>query len=578
MPFQAGRASNASARNCYELLKGELAYCIATAQLKGGGTPSDEQLQFEACRVIFGAEVFSKRSSSAASSWLRDLLMSSEQVTKQAQLAPVQNDERQWMASLVIIGKTHIFDDEPMEKQLHDFVKTKSSLGLTALDSELQAEACNILGRLEQSSASPCAQVYNFLVRLICQSTNWLAAFRQRAHLPRSEEILNENLRPKDPTQIDITIHNEKRLGAELAEYVQVKTSAGVVPDDADLQRQARMIIYGVDDGWNQTVADNAVWLSDFKQRHLKQSTLSNTSSQDSGSTTAATTQHSSASTCAPIRLGAFYLNDANCYRRLERELSRYVSSSMSIKNPNQHVPSDEELQHQARWILYDSDDAWNQTAADNAEWLRRFKKTAGILADSSVPGLPQHDSYNIAQGGTGFAPPYAIPNPKTVAAACSTGNATSPVAQYCQGIMQGRYERPGTIFCSRELEKGLSDFVIAQNLKPGWNAFPSDEEIRAKARELIGGQQTPADDQWLLEKFKIMMREKLGITSSVDNQSNSQTPSSASGSVAQSTGASSGTDLLSMPLDMDMGAFDSQYTDLIGDMDFDFDMSSLMP
>jgi hypothetical protein len=222
------------------------------------------------------------------------------------------------------------------------------------------------------------------------------------------------------------------------------------------------------------------------------------------------------------------------------------------------------------------SDDAWNQTAADNAEWLRRFKKTAGILTDSSVPGLPQHDTWNIAQGGTGFTPPYAIPNPNTVAAACATGNATSPVAQYCQGIMQGRYERPGTVFCSRELEKGLSDFVIAQNLLPGRSAFPSDEDLRAKAREIIGTQQTPADDQWLLERFKIMLKETLGVTSTPDNQSSSQTPSSAFGSAVQSTGASPGTDLLSMPLDMDMSAFDSQYTDLVGDMDFDFDISTL--
>lgn len=225
----------------------------------------------------------------------------------------------------------------------------------------------------------------------------------------------------------------------------------------------------------------------------------------------------------------------------------------------------------------YHSDDAWNQTAADNAEWLRRFKKTAGILTDSSVPGLPAHDPHIIAQGGTGFTPPYAVPNPTTVAAACSVADARNPVARYCRGIMEGRYERPGVVFCSRELEKGLSDYVTAQNLLPGWNTFPSDEDLRAKAREIIGTQQTPADDQWLLERFKIMMREKLGITSSPENQSTSQTPSSASGSAVQSTGASSGTDLLSMPLDMDMTAFDSQYTDLIGDMDFDFDMSTLM-
>ncbi|KAH6984022.1 hypothetical protein EDB80DRAFT_656524 [Ilyonectria destructans] len=72
--------------------------------------------------------------------------------------------------------------------------------------------------------------------------------------------------------------------------------------------------------------------------------------------------------------LGPFYLNNSNCYGRLAgrlaKELGRYVALTISPNNPNQHVPSDVELQHQARWILYDDDGPWNQTAADNAEWL----------------------------------------------------------------------------------------------------------------------------------------------------------------------------------------------------------------
>jgi hypothetical protein len=51
---------------------------------------------------------------------------------------------------------------------------------------------------------------------------------------------------------------------------------------------------------------------------------------------------------------GPYFLNDANCYRRLAKELKRWVAGTMSVNNPNRHVPSDEELQHQARWILYD--------------------------------------------------------------------------------------------------------------------------------------------------------------------------------------------------------------------------------
>lgn len=40
---------------------------------------------------------------------------------------------------------------------------------------------------------------------------------------------------------------------------------------------------------------------------------------------------------------------------------------------------TDELLQNQARLILYDDPDPWNQTAADNAEWLDLFKRAHGL-------------------------------------------------------------------------------------------------------------------------------------------------------------------------------------------------------
>jgi len=36
-------------------------------------------------------------------------------------------------------------------------------------------------------------------------------------------------------------------------------------------------------------------------------------------------------------------------------------------------------LQRKARLILYETDDDWNQTAADNTEWLELFKKAHGL-------------------------------------------------------------------------------------------------------------------------------------------------------------------------------------------------------
>lgn len=41
-------------------------------------------------------------------------------------------------------------------------------------------------------------------------------------------------------------------------------------------------------------------------------------------------------------------------FRHLTKELYRFVAMCMSPNNPNRHVPSDEELQYQARWVDYD--------------------------------------------------------------------------------------------------------------------------------------------------------------------------------------------------------------------------------
>jgi hypothetical protein len=51
-------------------------------------------------------------------------------------------------------------------------------------------------------------------------------------------------------------------------------------------------------------------------------------------------------------------------------------------------VLTDEELQKQARRILFDSDDAWDHTAADNPEWLDLFKRAHALdFIPSEVSG-----------------------------------------------------------------------------------------------------------------------------------------------------------------------------------------------
>ncbi|CVK87866.1 uncharacterized protein FMAN_05310 [Fusarium mangiferae] len=239
---------------------------------------------------------------------------------------------------------------------------------------------------------------------------------------------------------------------------------------------------------------------------------------------------------------GAFFLTDANCYRRLFRELRRFVTSIMSPNNPNCHIPTDAEIQHQARCIIFDDDDPWNQTAADNAEWLLRFKRDVGILPPGAGLSLDTN-AWNITHGGTGFAPPYAFPNKKMLHATSSTpasvvspsatngstmttspgttspgfekleiflGNNATPF-EADQTLLEGyietfssRYDRPASVFCSRELESGLISFVETEMACGA--GFPSDEAIRLRGREILSCDKTAADDPDLLARFKAWM------------------------------------------------------------------------
>jgi hypothetical protein len=59
--------------------------------------------------------------------------------------------------------------------------------------------------------------------------------------------------------------------------------------------------------------------------------------------------------------------------------LSRYLKETAS----KEIIMSDEMLQAEAKKILYESEDSWNQTWADIAEWLDLFKKAQGL---DSIP------------------------------------------------------------------------------------------------------------------------------------------------------------------------------------------------
>ncbi|KAF2840114.1 hypothetical protein M501DRAFT_915111, partial [Patellaria atrata CBS 101060] len=65
----------------------------------------------------------------------------------------------------------------------------------------------------------------------------------------------------------------------------------------------------------------------------------------------------------------------STCWEILTTRLGQFVREQHALGN----VVTDEMLQKHARVLLYDSDDEWNQTAADNAEWLQFFKQAHGL-------------------------------------------------------------------------------------------------------------------------------------------------------------------------------------------------------
>lgn len=140
-----------------------------------------------------------------------------------------------------------------------------------------------------------------------------------------------------------------------------------------------------------------------------------------------------------------------------------------------------------------------------------------GLAASKEGPGLPSAVcSWQVDSGGSGFAPPYLCPQATLTPYVADVPvqmeqkiyNIKATTAAKFLESMPERWQKPAIVFCSRELENGLNEYVKSEMAK---GSCPSDDALRAKAREIVGGEQTAADDVQLLEKFKAMH----GITQS---------------------------------------------------------------
>ncbi|OJJ50050.1 hypothetical protein ASPZODRAFT_128645 [Penicilliopsis zonata CBS 506.65] len=88
---------------------------------------------------------------------------------------------------------------------------------------------------------------------------------------------------------------------------------------------------------------------------------------------------------------------DANCWSRIQRELTAYIRAQVAMGV----YPTDQMIQNHGRRVIYDSDDPWNQTCADNPVWLSVLKRDAGLE--------PVPNAEHIQLSDLGMQPPFAL-------------------------------------------------------------------------------------------------------------------------------------------------------------------------
>lgn len=77
---------------------------------------------------------------------------------------------------------------------------------------------------------------------------------------------------------------------------------------------------------------------------------------------------------------------DATCWEVLTLRLGKFARERIETHGPGS--VTDAMLQSEARNILYGNDDPWEQTSADNPEWLDFFKKAHGIDTHAPTPTI----------------------------------------------------------------------------------------------------------------------------------------------------------------------------------------------
>lgn len=117
-----------------------------------------------------------------------------------------------------------------------------------------------------------------------------------------------------------------------------------------------------------------------------------------------------------------------------------------------------------------------------------------------------------MEDGGTGFTPPFLKPKAGTLIKFVEETpvyiddrlyNVSKDTAErYVRALCEGQFQFPPSVFCSRELEDGLNAYIEECIMAL---YVPTDDDLRTKAREILGMEHTAADNPKLLDTFKGM-------------------------------------------------------------------------
>lgn len=327
-----------------------------------GEFPSDDELRQAGLAIVQTADSIVEASQNPAASWLRDIFMPPSGTRASKDDGASRQPHRQ--PDVCARANKGFFGECDLELQLRRYARMHVCLGQDVADDKLQAEACRILRHVEGSSLYSSRYLLGFLTRIIWSSSAWLAPLRARATQdlvsiagtgmvsdearstrasvidtrPQSqgETISQEILGLTNPTTVDFHSPGPQNPWASAlhGDMLCTTTDPGIYPPATTINNGSSLFA-----ATSLSTSNNTEDIGGKTRFRMPSDHFISSGYSVPGNAPCQRTVTSWSS---------------NAYQRLARGLSLYVIKAMSPHNPQCHVPTDDELRYQGRWLLYD--------------------------------------------------------------------------------------------------------------------------------------------------------------------------------------------------------------------------------